>query len=113
MKGHDAQTSTMTNDQNERSPISHWDFSMPKAPRIPLAAPLGARMNRQTVAVTKDGSTYGMRNADRTSVRPRNRVLSAIAPKTPNGMPMAVVSSENTRLTQIEWSRLAAANASR
>ena len=69
-------------------------------------------MNRHTVAVTKEGNTYGIRKSERTSPRPRNRVLTARAANRPIGAMNSVVSTEKARLTQIECSNCAVLNAS-
>jgi hypothetical protein len=53
-----------------------------------------------------------MRNAERTSARPRKRVLSAIAASTPTGAATSVVSAAIATLIHTECSRLAAPNAS-
>src|SRR5664280_3322947 len=101
MKGHAAQMSTMTNAQNARSPINHWPPSMPNVSSSELAAPLGWKMNRHTVAETNDGITYGTRNSDRTRKRPRKAVLTAIAASRPIGVQTRVVRMETVSYTHL------------
>ena len=112
MNGQDVHTFTSTSDQKAASPISHCVGASPRNSRIWLAAPLGCRMNRHSVAATNAGSTYGMRNAERTSARPRKRVFSAIAASRPTGAATRVVSAAIATLIHTECSRLALPNAS-
>ena len=53
-----------------------------------------------------------MRKSERTSPRPRNRVLTANAANNPIGAMNSVTSNEKARLTQIEYSNCAVLNAS-
>src|SRR3954462_9965435 len=101
MNGQAAQISTSTSVQYERLPLSQSVLWLPS--RL-LTIPSGCSMVRQTVATTKDGSTYGIRNTALTSPRPRYLFWVTSAAAIPIGTVAAVGSSANETLIHIEGS---------
>ncbi len=76
----------MTSAQKLFGPLSHSPGWMPTCASVRLAKPSGSRMIRQIVPTTNAGSTYGMRNTERTRPRPRNACWVASAAAMPIGV---------------------------
>src|SRR3954451_18083187 len=102
MNGHAAQISTRISVQYDFGPESHSPPVMPTFASRVLTTPSGCSMVRHTVATTKDGSTYGMRNMARTRERPRYRFCVATAAATPNGTVAIVEITANETLIHME-----------
>ncbi len=105
MNGQAAQISTRINVQYDLGPLSHSPPVIPTLCSRELTMPSGCSIVRHTVATTKLGSTYGIRNTARTKPRPRYRFWVAIAAAIPSGTVATVEITANETLIQMERGR--------